>query len=77
MLVSSLVSVTKYLQKATHGRKGFYADGLKGCSLSWQQQAQRDEYWGSAGFLPFMLSGTLAAEILLPIFKVGGSSRFN
>ena len=36
------------------------ADGLKGCSLSWQQEAQRDEYWDSAGFLLFMLSGNLA-----------------
>ena len=53
------------------------ADGLKGCSLSWQQEAQSDEYWDSAGFLLFMLSGTLAGGILLPIFKVGGSSHFN
>lgn len=34
VLVSSLLSVTKYLQKATHGRKVSMADGLKGCSLS-------------------------------------------
>ena len=59
------------------GERVSMADGLKGCSLSWQQGAQRDEYWDSAGFLLFMLSGTLAAEILLPIFKVGGSSHFN
>ena len=77
VLVSSLVSVTKYLQKATHGRKGFYADDLKGCSLSWHQEAQRDEYWDSAGFLLFMLSGKLAAVILLPLFKVGSCSHFN
>ncbi len=36
------------------------ADGLKGCSLSWQQGAQRDEYWDSPGFLLFMLFGNLA-----------------
>ena len=59
------------------GERVSMADGLKGCSLSWQQQAQRDEYWGSAGFVLFMLSGMLAVEILLPIFKVGGSSHFN
>ena len=53
------------------------ADGLKGCSLSWQQEAQRDEYWDSAGILQFMLSIMLAGGILLPMFKVGGSSHFN
>ena len=42
------------------GERVSMADGLKGCSLSWQQEAQRDEYWDSAGFLLFMLSGNLA-----------------
>jgi hypothetical protein len=59
------------------GERVSMADGLKGCSLSWQQEAQNDEYWDSAGFLLFMLSGTLAGGILLPIFKVGGSTHFN
>ena len=59
------------------GERVSMADGLKGCSLSWQQEAQRDEYWDSAGFLLFMLSGKLAGGILLPLFKVGGSSHFN
>ena len=53
------------------------AGDLKECSLSWQQEAQRDEYWDSAGFLLFMLFGMLAGGILLLLFKVGGSSHFN
>ena len=59
------------------GERVSMADDLKGCSLSWQQEAQRDEYWVSAGFVLFMLSGKLAGGILLPLFKVGGSSHFN
>jgi hypothetical protein len=59
------------------GERVSMAGDLKGCSLSWQQEAQRDEYWDSAGFLLFMLFGMLAGGILLLLFKVGGSSHFN